>query len=84
VDGTNSVVVINSTVEKVKSKVTDFAFDSGPEILTAVLIIIAGFIIVRWFGPARDRSLRAALPCPYRRDSHQPSAEAPSELPRAA
>jgi small conductance mechanosensitive channel len=56
-DGTNSVIAINSTVEKVKSKVIDFAFDNGPKILTAILIVIVGVIVARWL----DRILLRAL-----------------------
>lgn len=56
-DGTNSVVVINSTVEKVKSKVIDFAFDNGPRILSAILILVVGVIIARWVDGILLRAL---------------------------
>lgn len=55
-NGTNTIA-INATVDKIKSKVIDFAFDNGPKIITAVLIVIIGVIVARWL----DRILMRAL-----------------------
>jgi small conductance mechanosensitive channel len=52
--GTNNVV---DTVSKIKDKAIDFAFNNGLKILTALLIVIAGFFIARWVDRAVARAL---------------------------
>jgi small conductance mechanosensitive channel len=54
---TTNIVEMNDTVNKVKDKVIDFAFDNGPKIVAAVLILVAGSIVAGWVDKALQRVL---------------------------
>lgn len=56
-NGTNNLAAINSTVNQIKSKAIDFAFDNGPKIITAIVILVVGFIITRWLANLVQRRL---------------------------
>src|ERR1700761_6841943 len=45
---TTNLLAFNPTVDKVKSKVIDFAFDNGPKIIAAIVILVVGVILARW------------------------------------
>ncbi|HZV35225.1 MAG TPA: mechanosensitive ion channel domain-containing protein [Verrucomicrobiae bacterium] len=52
-----NLMAFNSTMDKVKSKVIDFAFANGPKIITAVLILIIGFFVARWLTRVVTKTL---------------------------
>ena len=52
-----NLVAINSTVEKIKSKVIDFTFENGPKVLGAIVILVLGFTIARWLDRFVMRTL---------------------------
>src|SRR5882724_10854699 len=47
----------NALIDKIKSKVIDFAFEHGPSILSAIAIFIAGLLIARWVNAVVTRAL---------------------------
>jgi len=50
------------TIAQAKSKLLDLAFQFGPKVLAALLILVAGVIVGRWVGNMLDRMLeRMAL-----------------------
>lgn len=55
--GTNNLAAINTTVDQIKNKAIDFAFDNGPKIITAVVIIVLGVIAARWISSVAMRAM---------------------------
>lgn len=45
-------------LEQARSTVTDLAISYGPRVLTAVLVLFAGFLVGRWLGNTLDRLLQ--------------------------
>jgi small conductance mechanosensitive channel len=45
-------------LEQARSTVTDLAISYGPRVLTAVLVLFAGFLVGRWLGNSLDRLLQ--------------------------
>jgi small conductance mechanosensitive channel len=45
-------------LEQARSTVTDLAINYGPRVLTAVLVLFAGFLVGRWLGNSLDRLLQ--------------------------
>jgi small conductance mechanosensitive channel len=54
---TSNLPSINPTVDKVRDKAIDFAFENGPKILAAIIIVIVGWIVAKWI----DRMILRAL-----------------------
>ncbi|MDB6023238.1 MAG: MscS Mechanosensitive ion channel [Pedosphaera sp.] len=55
-DKTN-LVALNTKLDLVKEQAIKFAFDKGPQIVSAILILVAGVIVARWL----DRGVARAL-----------------------
>src|ERR1700722_8342294 len=47
----------NLNIDELKKKLIDFAFDKGPQIVTAVVIIVIGVIVARWVDRLLMRTL---------------------------
>ena len=45
-------------LEQARSTVTDLAIGYGPRVLTAVLVLFAGYLVGRWLGNSLDRLLQ--------------------------
>ena len=59
-NGTNLIAnlpSINPTVDRVRNKAIDFAFANGPQIITAIVIIIIGLFLARWINHVLMRAL---------------------------
>ena len=48
---------VNATVDKVKDKAIDFAFDHGPQLVAAILIFVVGYFVARSVDKALMRVL---------------------------
>jgi small conductance mechanosensitive channel len=56
-DATNMPASFNTTLDKLKDKAIDFSFANGPKIITALLILVAGFIAAKWVDKILMRGL---------------------------
>lgn len=56
-DATNTPASFNTTLDQVKTKAIDFCFANGPKIISALLIMFAGFMVARWVDKLVMRGL---------------------------